>query len=79
MVPIGPLFQKMARLARDLNRKFDKNAIFETQGEDVDLDRTIIEELADPPMHMVRNAMDHGVDQPKPEGRQENRSKQKFC
>ncbi len=62
MVPIGPLFQKMARLVRDLNRKFGKHAVLETQGENVELDRTIVEELADPLMHMVRNAMDHGIE-----------------
>lgn len=64
MVTIGPLFQKMARLVRDLTRRFNKPAHFETQGEDVQLDRNIVEELADPLMHMVRNSVDHGIDTP---------------
>jgi two-component system chemotaxis sensor kinase CheA len=64
MIPIGPLFQKMARLVRDLSRKFGKNAELITIGEDVQLDRNIVEELADPLMHMVRNAVDHGIDTP---------------
>jgi two-component system chemotaxis sensor kinase CheA len=62
MVPIGSLFQKMARLVRDLSRKFGKQIEFESEGEDVELDRNIVEELADPLMHMVRNAIDHGIE-----------------
>ncbi len=64
MVPIGPLFQKMARLVRDLTRKFGKQAQLETFGEEVQLDRTIVEELADPLMHMIRNSVDHGIESP---------------
>ncbi|HTF71811.1 MAG TPA: chemotaxis protein CheA, partial [Edaphobacter sp.] len=64
MVPIGPLFQKMARLVRDLTRKFGKQAHLETFGEEVQLDRTIVEELADPLMHMIRNSVDHGIESP---------------
>ncbi len=68
MVPIGPLFQKMARLVRDLTRKFGKQAQLDTFGEEVQLDRNIVEELADPLMHMIRNAVDHGIETP--EGRE---------
>ena len=64
MVPIGPLFQKMARLVRDLTRKFGKQAQLDTFGEEVQLDRTIVEELADPLMHMIRNSVDHGIESP---------------
>lgn len=62
MVPIGPLFQRMARLVRDLSRKCGKQIGFECEGEEVELDRNIVEELADPLMHMVRNAVDHGIE-----------------
>ncbi|MGH9627549.1 MAG: chemotaxis protein CheA, partial [Bryobacteraceae bacterium] len=62
MVPIGPLFQKMARLVRDLKRKVGKQAYFVSAGEDVQLDRNIVEEIADPLMHMVRNSVDHGIE-----------------
>ena len=64
LVPIGPLFRRMARLVRDLSRQFGKVVELETQGDDIELDRTIVEELADPLMHMVRNALDHGLEGP---------------
>jgi two-component system chemotaxis sensor kinase CheA len=64
MVPVGPLFQKMVRLVRDLSKKFGKQIRVETSGEDVELDRNIVEELADPLMHMIRNAADHGIESP---------------
>ena len=64
LVPIGPLFRRMARLVRDLSRQFGKQVEMETQGDEIELDRTIVEELADPLMHMVRNALDHGIGTP---------------
>ncbi len=62
MVPIKGLFQRMSRLARDLARKYDKQVRVELEGEETELDRTLIEQLADPMMHMVRNAIDHGLE-----------------
>jgi two-component system chemotaxis sensor kinase CheA len=62
MVPVGTLFQKMARLVRDLCRKSGKQAELLTYGDDTELDRNIVEELADPLMHMLRNALDHGIE-----------------
>jgi two-component system, chemotaxis family, sensor kinase CheA len=62
MVPIGGLFQKMSRLVRDLARKTGKQAEMEAIGADTELDRNVVEELADPLMHMVRNAADHGIE-----------------
>ncbi|HKF66649.1 MAG TPA: chemotaxis protein CheA [Vicinamibacterales bacterium] len=67
MVPIRQTFQKMARLARDLSRKFDKPCTLQLAGEDTELDRKVVEHLTDPLMHMMRNAIDHGVEPP--EGR----------
>jgi two-component system chemotaxis sensor kinase CheA len=64
LVPVGPLFRRMARLVRDLSRQFGKQVQMETEGDDIELDRTIVEELADPLMHMVRNALDHGIELP---------------
>jgi two-component system chemotaxis sensor kinase CheA len=64
MLPIGHLFQRTARLVRDLSRKAGKLVELETSGEETELDKTIAEELADPLMHMVRNAIDHGVEAP---------------
>lgn len=62
MVPIKGLFQRMSRLSRDLARKYDKQVRVELEGEETELDRTLIEQLADPMMHMVRNAIDHGLE-----------------
>jgi two-component system chemotaxis sensor kinase CheA len=64
MVPIGPLFRRMARLVRDLSRQFGKQVRMETEGDEIELDRTIVESLSDPLMHMVRNALDHGIESP---------------
>ena len=64
MIPLEGLFQRMARLVRDLARKSGKRAQLELSGEEVELDRNIVEELGDPLMHMIRNAMDHGVESP---------------
>jgi two-component system, chemotaxis family, sensor kinase CheA len=64
LVPVGPLFRRMARLIRDLARQCGKRVELESIGDDIELDRTIVEELADPLMHMVRNAVDHGIETP---------------
>jgi two-component system, chemotaxis family, sensor kinase CheA len=64
MVPIRQLFNKMSRVVRDLTRKNGKQVELELMGEETELDRSIVEELADPLMHMVRNALDHGVGTP---------------
>jgi two-component system chemotaxis sensor kinase CheA len=64
MIPIKATFQKMERLARDLARNCGKKAHFQVAGEDTELDRTVVEEIADPLVHMVRNALDHGLEMP---------------
>lgn len=64
MIPVGQLFQKTARLVRDLSRKAGKHVDLELAGEETELDRNIVEELADPLMHMVRNSVDHGIESP---------------
>ena len=64
MVPVRVLFQKMARLVRDVCRKAGKQAELVTYGDDTELDRSIVDDLADPLMHMVRNAVDHGIEPP---------------
>jgi two-component system chemotaxis sensor kinase CheA len=62
MVPIRQTFQKMSRLARDLSRKFDRPCNLQLAGEETELDRKVVEHLTDPLMHMMRNAIDHGVE-----------------
>lgn len=64
LVPVRGLFQKMSRLVWDTAKKIGKEIKLDTEGEDTELDRTIIDKLADPLMHMVRNAVDHGVEPP---------------
>jgi two-component system chemotaxis sensor kinase CheA len=64
MVPVGQLFRRMSRLVRDLARKSGKQAELDLFGEDVELDRSIVEEIADPLVHMLRNSMDHGLEGP---------------
>ena len=64
LVPIGPLFRRMERLVRDLSRQFGKSVTMESQGDEIEFDRTIVEELTDPLMHMVRNSLDHGIERP---------------
>lgn len=64
MLPVGSVFQRMNRLVRDLTRRSGKQAVLEISGEETELDRTIVEELADPLMHMVRNSLDHGIETP---------------
>jgi two-component system chemotaxis sensor kinase CheA len=64
MVPIGLQFNKTARVVRDLARRTDKQIIFESSGNDTELDKTIAEQLSDPLLHMVRNSIDHGIESP---------------
>jgi two-component system chemotaxis sensor kinase CheA len=64
MIPVGQLFQKTSRLVRDLSRKAAKQVELELFGEETELDRNIVEDLADPLMHMVRNSVDHGIETP---------------
>ena len=64
MQPIGRLFQKYPRLARDLARQLGKDVELVLSGEETEIDKTMIEDLNDPLVHLVRNAVDHGVDSP---------------
>lgn len=64
MVPICDVFQKMNRLARDLSRKAGKDIAIEISGEETELDRTLVDKIADPLVHMVRNSVDHGIEIP---------------
>jgi two-component system chemotaxis sensor kinase CheA len=64
MVPVGGLFRKMGRLVRDLSLELGKEIRLELHGEDTELDRNVVEELADPLVHMIRNSADHGLESP---------------
>jgi two-component system chemotaxis sensor kinase CheA len=64
MVPLQSIFQKMTRLVRDLSRKMGKPVELQLYGEETELDKTVVDQLGDPLMHMVRNAIDHGLESP---------------
>jgi two-component system chemotaxis sensor kinase CheA len=64
MVPVSGVFQKMARLVRDLSRKSGKQVRLVTSGETTEVDRSMVENIADPLVHMIRNAVDHGLEPP---------------
>lgn len=62
MVPISGVFQKMNRIVRDMSKKLDKDVELVLVGEDTEVDKTIIDNIGDPIMHLVRNGMDHGIE-----------------
>jgi two-component system, chemotaxis family, sensor kinase CheA len=64
MVPIAAVFQKMARLTRDVARKAVKDVEFSQTGGETELDRNVVDAISDPLVHMVRNAIDHGLENP---------------
>ncbi|AEI67559.1 chemotaxis protein CheA [Corallococcus macrosporus] len=64
MVPVGPLFRQHLRTVRDLARAQDKLALLELEGEDVTMDTAVLEALRDPLLHLLRNALDHGIESP---------------
>ncbi|MEL6109799.1 MAG: chemotaxis protein CheA [Planctomycetota bacterium] len=64
MVPVAATFQKMARIVRDLSNKLGKQINFEVSGEETELDKTVVDQIGDPLIHMVRNSVDHGVESP---------------
>lgn len=64
MLPIGSTFSKFRRLVRDLSSELGKEIDLVTRGEDTELDKTVIERLGDPLVHLLRNSLDHGVEMP---------------
>ncbi len=62
MVPVRATFQKMARLVRDLAKKSGKKVNFVMNGEDTELDKSVVDKIGDPLVHMIRNAVDHGLE-----------------
>lgn len=64
MVPVGPLFRQFVRSVRDLAKTHGKIARLEVTGGDVEVDTTVLEQLKDPLVHLIRNAVDHGLEKP---------------
>ncbi len=63
MVPVSSTFQKMNRIVRDMSKKLNKRARLTLIGEDTEVDKTIVDGISDPIMHIVRNSMDHGLEE----------------
>ncbi len=72
MVPLSTTFQKMNRIVRDMSRKLNKEVNFKIIGEETEVDKNIIEHISDPLIHLIRNALDHGL-----ETKEERKSKEK--
>jgi two-component system chemotaxis sensor kinase CheA len=64
MLPVSKVFNKFPRLVRDLSRELNKEIELITIGEDTELDKSIVEEIGDPLVHMIRNSCDHGIESP---------------
>ncbi len=64
MTPVGEVFERFPRLVRDLARDLGKQVRFVTEGDEIELDRSVLDEIGDPLMHLIRNAMDHGLESP---------------
>jgi len=62
MVPVSGIFQKMKRIVRDMGKELNKDVELILSGEDTEIDKTIVDGISDPIMHLVRNAMDHGIE-----------------
>lgn len=63
MVPLAGVFQKMNRIVRDMRKKLNKEVDFVIEGEETEVDKSIVDSLQDPLMHLVRNCMDHGIEE----------------
>ncbi len=64
MVPVGQIFSKYPRIIRDLTKKFNKEVDFSISGNEIELDRIILDEIDEPLIHLLRNAVDHGIETP---------------
>jgi two-component system chemotaxis sensor kinase CheA len=64
MVPVGQIFRSFPRLVRDMSRQLDKEVVLVTHGEATECDKTIVDLLFEPLLHLVRNALDHGIERP---------------
>jgi two-component system, chemotaxis family, sensor kinase CheA len=62
MTPVGEVFERFPRLVRDLSRDLGKQIRFDTEGDEIELDRSILDEIGEPLVHLIRNAADHGLE-----------------
>lgn len=64
MVPVSMVFDRLPRLVRDISRQLSKDIQLQVEGADTELDRTVIDEIGDPMVHVIRNSLDHGIETP---------------
>ncbi len=64
MTPVGEALERFPRLVRDLARELDKRIRFEVEGDEIELDRSVLDEIGQPLLHLIRNAADHGIESP---------------
>jgi len=64
MTPVGEVFERFPRLVRDLARDLGKRIRFDADGEEIELDRSVLDEIGEPLLHLIRNAADHGIERP---------------
>ena len=64
MVPVGQAFERFERLVRDTAQSLGKKVVFEILGSDIEVDKSVLDEIGDPVMHLLRNSLDHGVEPP---------------
>ncbi len=64
MTPVGEVLERFPRLVRDLARDLDKRIRFDVEGDEIELDRSILDEIGQPLLHLIRNAADHGIERP---------------
>ncbi len=64
MTPVGEVFERFPRLVRDLSQDLGKQIRFDMEGEEIELDRSILDEIGEPLVHLIRNAADHGIEPP---------------
>ncbi|MCP3926836.1 MAG: chemotaxis protein CheA [Desulfobacterales bacterium] len=78
MLPVKSTFQKMSRIVRDLSKKSGKDIIFSMKGEDTELDKNVVDKIGDPLLHIIRNAVDHGIESPEERTQKQKKSKAKI-
>jgi two-component system, chemotaxis family, sensor kinase CheA len=64
LVPVGQVFDRFPRLVRDVARQLGKDVLFSIEGKEIELDRSVLDEIGEPVVHLLRNAVDHGLEQP---------------
>ena len=79
MTPVGEVFDRFPRLVRDLARDLGKRIRFEMEGEEIELDRSILDEIGEPLLHLIRNAADHGIESPEERRRRASPKKAGSC